>query len=76
MFLIKRTQKKTFGFTIRIESDHNKVLVYISTLLVQLILQGKVEMTIELLTKEEAEVKPAGKARDEPNQNPTLDPPK
>ena len=33
-------------------------------------------MTIDLLTSAEAEAKPAGKARDEPNQNPTLDPPK
>ena len=38
--------------------------------------QGKVEMEIELITKEEAEVRPAGKARDEPNMNPVLDPPK
>lgn len=38
--------------------------------------QGKVEMAVELLTKEEAEGKPAGKGRDEPNQNPTLDEPK
>ena len=34
------------------------------------------EMAIELLTKEEAESKPAGKGRDEPNQNPTLEEPK
>jgi len=38
-------------------------------------LTGKVEMAIELLTKEEAEGKPAGKGRDEPNQNPTLEEP-
>ncbi|XP_068709292.1 myoferlin-like isoform X2 [Montipora foliosa] len=38
-------------------------------------LTGKVEMAIELLSKDEAEAKPAGKGRDEPNQNPTLDEP-
>ncbi|XP_073239418.1 myoferlin-like [Porites lutea] len=39
------------------------------------ILAGKLEMTLELLTKQESEERPAGKGRDEPNQNPTLDPP-
>lgn len=39
-------------------------------------LQGKFEMTLELLTQQEAEEKPAGKGRDEPNLNPTLHPPK
>ena len=39
-------------------------------------LQGKLEMTLELLTQQEAEEKPAGKGRDEPNLNPKLDPPK
>ena len=39
-------------------------------------LQGKLEMTLELLTQQEAEEKPAGSGRDEPNMNPTLDPPK
>ena len=34
------------------------------------------EMAIELLPKEEADSKPAGKGREEPNQNPTLDEPK
>lgn len=38
-------------------------------------LTGKVEMAIELLSKDEAEAKPAGKGRDEPNQNPTLEEP-
>lgn len=38
--------------------------------------QGKLEMTLELLTQQEAEEKPAGSGRDEPNMNPTLDPPK
>ncbi|XP_056669045.1 fer-1-like protein 5 isoform X2 [Monodelphis domestica] len=35
-------------------------------------LSGKVNMTLEVLTKEEAEDKPAGKGRSEPNQYPTL----
>ncbi|XP_060557298.1 dysferlin-like isoform X3 [Ruditapes philippinarum] len=38
-------------------------------------LTGKVEMEIELITKDEADVRPAGKARDEPNMNPVLEPP-
>ena len=33
-------------------------------------------MQLEVLLKEEAELKPAGEARDDPNTNPTLDPPK
>ena len=39
-------------------------------------LTGKVEMTLEILTEEEAVAKPAGKAREDPNQNPKLDEPK
>ena len=38
--------------------------------------QGKLEMTLELLSKQEVEENPAGQGREEPNQNPTLDPPK
>lgn len=38
-------------------------------------LTGKIEMEVEILTKEDAETKPAGKARDEPNENPKLKPP-
>uniref|UniRef100_A0A183AJD0 C2 domain-containing protein n=1 Tax=Echinostoma caproni TaxID=27848 RepID=A0A183AJD0_9TREM len=37
---------------------------------------GKIEMELELLTKAEASVRPAGLARDEPNENPHLEPPK
>ncbi|XP_072883563.1 myoferlin-like isoform X1 [Hemitrygon akajei] len=40
------------------------------------ILAGKVEMTLEIVTEQEAEEKPAAKARDEPNMNPKLEPPK
>ena len=32
-------------------------------------------MEFEILTEEEAIVKPAGRGRDEPNENPKLDPP-
>ncbi|XP_069756648.1 myoferlin-like [Narcine bancroftii] len=39
------------------------------------ILAGKVEMTLEIVTEQEAEEKPAAKARDEPNMNPKLEPP-
>ena len=38
--------------------------------------QGKVEMEVEILTKEESEAKPAGESRDDPNLNPVLEPPK
>ena len=38
--------------------------------------QGKVEMTIELLTASQASMSPAGLGQEEPNQNPKLDPPK
>nr|XP_020461857.1 myoferlin-like [Monopterus albus] len=40
------------------------------------VLGGKVEMTLEIVTETEADEKPAGKGRDEPNMNPKLDPPK
>ncbi len=33
-------------------------------------------MELEILTEEEALAKPAGRGREEPNQNPTLEPPK
>ncbi|XP_078285160.1 myoferlin-like [Rhinoraja longicauda] len=39
------------------------------------VLTGKVELTLELLTEFEAEERPAGKGREEPNMNPKLDPP-
>ncbi|XP_013387948.1 myoferlin-like [Lingula anatina] len=38
-------------------------------------LTGKVEMEVEIVTEEEADLKPAGKGQDEPNMNPHLDPP-
>jgi hypothetical protein len=43
---------------------------------VQCLSQGKVEMELELIGEEEAKQRPVGRARDEPNQHPTLDPPK
>ncbi|KAM4704437.1 myoferlin isoform 1-T1 [Rhinophrynus dorsalis] len=39
------------------------------------VLAGKVELTLEVLNEKEAEERPAGKGRDEPNMNPKLDPP-
>ena len=33
-------------------------------------------MTVEIVTEEEAETKPAGHGRDEPNMNPKLEKPK
>ncbi|KAJ8361497.1 hypothetical protein SKAU_G00180220 [Synaphobranchus kaupii] len=38
-------------------------------------LGGKVEMTLEIVTEDEVDERPAGKGRDEPNMNPKLDPP-
>ena len=38
--------------------------------------QGKVEMEVELVTEDEAKERPAAPARDEPNDNPHLEPPK
>lgn len=35
-------------------------------------LQGKLELTLELLTAKEAEERPAGKGREDPNMYPTL----
>lgn len=40
------------------------------------LLKGKVEMTLEVVNEKEAEERPAGKGRDEPNMNPKLDLPK
>merc|ERR1719422_2587233 len=39
------------------------------------VLTGKVEMELELITANEAEEKPAGRGRDEPNQYPKLEEP-
>lgn len=39
-------------------------------------LTGKIEMELELLTQDECDVRPAGVAREEPNENPHLEPPK
>ncbi|XP_072229894.1 myoferlin-like isoform X2 [Leuresthes tenuis] len=40
------------------------------------VLGGKVEMTLEIVSEADAEERPAGKGRDEPNMNPKLDLPK
>uniref|UniRef100_A0A9J8B1N9 Myoferlin n=1 Tax=Cyprinus carpio carpio TaxID=630221 RepID=A0A9J8B1N9_CYPCA len=39
-------------------------------------LGGKVELTLEIVNEKEADERPSGKGRDEPNMNPKLDPPK
>ncbi|NWR05260.1 MYOF protein, partial [Paradoxornis webbianus] len=39
-------------------------------------LSGKLELTLELLTAQEAEERPVGKGREEPNKHPTLPEPK
>ncbi|CAL8071098.1 unnamed protein product [Calicophoron daubneyi] len=40
------------------------------------LLAGKGELELELLTHEEAALKPAGRGREDPNENPYLEPPK
>ncbi|XP_074519844.1 myoferlin-like isoform X1 [Halichoeres trimaculatus] len=40
------------------------------------VLGGKVEMTLEIVSETDADERPAGKGRDEPNMNPKLDLPK
>ncbi|KAK2820769.1 hypothetical protein Q5P01_023728 [Channa striata] len=40
------------------------------------VLGGKVEMTLEIVSEADADEKPAGKGREEPNMNPKLDAPK
>lgn len=39
------------------------------------LVQGKLEMSLEIVTEEEHEERPAGLGRDEPNMNPHLDEP-
>ena len=38
--------------------------------------QGKLELEFELVSEEEEQLRPAARARDDPNMNPVLDPPK
>lgn len=37
--------------------------------------KGKIELELEILTEEEAKERPAGRAREEPNDNPKLEAP-
>ena len=39
-------------------------------------LQGKLEMTLEIVSENEHEERPAGQGRDEPNMNPKLEDPR
>ena len=39
-------------------------------------MQGKMELEFEIVSEEEAQLRPAGKGREDPNMNPVLDPPK
>ena len=50
------------------------MLIYIHTYIYYQ--QGKIEMEMEIVTLEEAQLRPAGKARDDPNSNPFLEEPK
>lgn len=59
--------------------QHSLQFIYLFSFLVNIllsILQGKVEMTLEIVEEKEMEERPAGKGRDEPNMNPKLDAPK
>ncbi len=38
-------------------------------------MKAKLELEVEIVSEEEAQLRPAGKARDDPNMNPKLDPP-
>lgn len=40
------------------------------------VFQGKVEMSLEIVTEQENEERPAGLGRDEPNMNPHLEEPR
>ena len=40
-----------------------------------IVIQAKLELEIEIVSEEESQLRPAGKARDDPNMNPKLDPP-
>lgn len=51
-------------------------VAYCSLYLIGLGFQGKVEMTLEIVSEAHADERPAGKGRDEPNMNPQLDFPK
>lgn len=43
--------------------------------LVKSVPQGKVEMTLEIVSEQEQEERPAGLGREEPNMNPRLEEP-
>ena len=53
-----------------------KTIYGVCATLMGVVLKGKLELEMEVVTEEEHNLKPAGKARDEPNLNPKLDPPK
>ncbi|XP_047127416.1 myoferlin isoform X1 [Hydra vulgaris] len=57
--------KQQKGWWIMIENQDDGTIVE----------KGKIEMTLEIITEEEVELKPAGQGRNEPNLNPKLDPP-
>ncbi len=44
-------------------------------MLIEKYFQGKLELELEILTEEEARQRPAGRGREEPNENPKLEPP-
>lgn len=50
--------------------------LFSNSLVTPCFLQGKVEMTLEIVEEKEMEERPAGKGRDEPNMNPKLESPK
>ncbi len=66
----------TFEYCESVRDPHCYHVVVSSLCLLVLGLQGKVEMTLEIVSEADADERPAGKGRDEPNMNPKLDPPK
>uniref|UniRef100_A0A672PYA6 Myoferlin-like n=1 Tax=Sinocyclocheilus grahami TaxID=75366 RepID=A0A672PYA6_SINGR len=63
------------GIYCKLGKDLQPVLIHESSYFICWF-QGKVELTLEIVNEKEADEKPAGKGRDEPNMNPKLDPPK
>uniref|UniRef100_T1IIT4 C2 domain-containing protein n=1 Tax=Strigamia maritima TaxID=126957 RepID=T1IIT4_STRMM len=74
-------KKHIYGYWPCIDDSQDEVLLTfvekgeLNLPLTQPQFQGKLEMEIELLTKQEADEKPAGKGQDEPNANPHLEKP-
>ena len=69
-------QLSTYSYIKQIYFINNPINITNGCILCNFCLQGKVEMELELVTAAEAEQKPCGKGREEPNQYPKLEEPK